>query len=58
MELYDLADDIGEQRNGAADHPEIVAKFNGYFKTARTDSPKWPVTLTASRAKSAAASAP
>lgn len=55
LELYDLATDIGEAHNVAATHPDIVAKFDDYFRTARTDSPDWPVKLTGNRARSAAA---
>ncbi len=43
LELYNLEQDIGEQHNVAADHPDIVAKFEAYFKTARSDSEHWPV---------------
>lgn len=43
LELYDLATDSGETRNVAAEHPDVVAKFNDYFKTARTDSKLWPL---------------
>jgi uncharacterized sulfatase len=58
LELYDLAADIGETRDLAAEHPDILAKFNEYFRTARTETPNWPVTLAAGRGKSAAASTP
>ena len=27
----------------AADHSDIVAKFNDYIRTARTDSADWPI---------------
>jgi arylsulfatase A-like enzyme len=43
LELYDLARDVGETRNVAAEHPEIVARVEAYLKTARTDSPDFPV---------------
>jgi arylsulfatase A-like enzyme len=43
LELYDLARDVGETRNVAAEHPEIVAKIEEYLKTARTESPDFPV---------------
>jgi uncharacterized sulfatase len=43
LEIYDLAHDVGERTNIAVAHPEIVAKFEAYLKTARTDSPDWPV---------------
>ena len=42
IELYDLAADIAEKHNLAKERPEIVAKFDNYFRTARTDSPDWP----------------
>jgi len=43
MELYDLKTDIGEQHNIADQHPEVIAKIKAYLKTARTESPKWPL---------------
>ena len=43
LELYDLKTDIGEKTNIAAGHPEIVAKIEDYLKTARTDSPDFPI---------------
>jgi arylsulfatase A-like enzyme len=43
LELYNLATDPGETRNVAADHPEIIARIEAYLKTARTDSPQWPI---------------
>jgi arylsulfatase A-like enzyme len=43
LELYNLQNDIGEQQNVAAGHPDIVARFEEYFKTARTESAHWPV---------------
>ena len=30
-QLYDLANDIGETKNVAADHPEVVKQLNGYL---------------------------
>jgi hypothetical protein len=41
--------DIGEERNVAASHPDIVAKFDDYIRTARTDSPDWPIEKQAPR---------
>ncbi len=58
LAIYDLATDIGETRDVVDEHPDIVAKFNDYFRTARTETPNWPVTLAATRGKSAAASTP
>jgi arylsulfatase A-like enzyme len=43
IELYDLKNDIAEQNNVAAEHPDLVAKATELFKTARTDSLLWPV---------------
>jgi arylsulfatase A-like enzyme len=42
LELYDLKNDLGEQNDGAAKHPEIVKKIEDYLKTARTESELWP----------------
>lgn len=43
IELYDLSQDVGEEHDVAAEHPEIVAKANALFQSARTDSPHWRV---------------
>ncbi len=43
LELYDLKTDLGEKNNVAKNNPEVVAKFEAYFKTARTESPNWPI---------------
>jgi arylsulfatase A-like enzyme len=43
LELYDLKSDLGEKTNVAAAHPEVVAKIEEYLKTARTDSPEFPI---------------
>src|SRR5262249_1255925 len=42
-ELYDLKTDIGETRNVAGEHKEVVAKMEAYLQTARTESKHWPV---------------
>ncbi len=39
LELYDLASDLGETKNVAADHPEIVARIEQFMKAAHVDSP-------------------
>jgi arylsulfatase A-like enzyme len=43
LELYNLDQDLGEQNNLAAEHPELVAKIEGFMKSAHTDSDDWPV---------------
>ncbi len=43
IELYNLKDDIGEKRNIANRHPQIVAKIAEYMKSARTPSEHWPL---------------
>ena len=43
LELYDLKNDLGEKKNVAADHPDVVAKMEQLFKNARTDAPEWPI---------------
>ncbi len=42
-ELYDLTKDIAESHNCADQFPDIIARVQDYVKTARTDSPYWPV---------------
>ena len=41
LELYDLGADVGETKNVAAQHPDVVAKIEAYLKTARTPSDTW-----------------
>jgi len=43
LELYDLAVDIAEEHDISAERPDVVAKFEAYLKTARTESVNWPV---------------
>jgi arylsulfatase A-like enzyme len=43
IELYDLSSDIGEEHNVAAAHPDVIAKFDNYIRTARTSTPDWPI---------------
>jgi arylsulfatase A-like enzyme len=43
LELYNLATDLGEKVDLAKQNSAIVAKFEDYFKTARTESPNWPI---------------
>ena len=43
LELYDLQKDVSEKNNIADKNPDVVAKIEAWLKTARTDSPYWPV---------------
>jgi hypothetical protein len=54
IELHDLSSDIGEERNVAGSHADVVARFAEYFATARTDSPAWPLAITGSLPTAAA----
>jgi len=42
IELYNLKDDLGEERNIADQYPEIVQQMTEIMKTARTPSEHWP----------------
>lgn len=43
IELYDLKADPAEREDVASRHPEMVKRFDAFFRTARTDSPIWPI---------------
>jgi arylsulfatase A-like enzyme len=43
IELYDLKTDPGEAHDVAGEHPDVVKQFQGFFKSARVDSPVWPI---------------
>jgi len=43
LELYDLSCDISEKNDIAEENPDVIARFQAYLKTARTDSPNWPI---------------
>ncbi len=42
IELYNLADDVGEEHDVAAQHPEIVRQIAAIMASARTPSEHWP----------------
>jgi len=42
LELYDLAEDLGEQNDVSSGHPEIVLKIEGLLAGARVPSQRWP----------------
>ena len=44
-ELYNLAEDIGETRNLAASHPEIVAQAVSYLRTQAQPNEAFPATI-------------
>lgn len=46
MQLFDLESDLGEKRDLAKRHPEIVDRFKRFFSTARTDSVEFPIKRT------------
>ena len=43
LELYDLRDDIGEARDVASAHPEVVQRIEELMEAARTDVPEYPI---------------
>jgi arylsulfatase A-like enzyme len=43
IELYEMKADAAEQHDVAAQHPDIVRRFEEYLKTARTESELWPI---------------
>jgi hypothetical protein len=43
IELYNIAKDIGEQNNVAADHPQVVAELRSMMETVRTPSQMFPL---------------
>ncbi|MCC6537238.1 MAG: arylsulfatase [Bryobacterales bacterium] len=42
LELYNLKDDLGEKRNVAAEHPDLVARMEKILAGARVESADWP----------------
>jgi arylsulfatase A len=43
VELYNLADDLGEMKDVAAARPEITARLEKMMTTSRTESPDFPL---------------
>lgn len=41
--LYDLASDVGETHDVAADHPDVVARVAEIMRTGRTESKEFPL---------------
>ena len=38
MQLYNLAEDLGEEKDVAPEHPELVEEFRALFKASRVPS--------------------
>ncbi len=43
IQLFNLAEDVGEQKNVAAHHPRIVEQIEKYMKDAFTPSDRYPI---------------
>ena len=43
IELYDMKSDAAESHDVAAEHPDVVSRFEEYLKAAHTDSAVWPI---------------
>jgi len=43
LELYNIANDVGESHNLAAAQPDVVRKLQDALGKSRTDTPDWPV---------------
>lgn len=43
VELYNLAEDVGEERDVAAEHPDVVREIEGILGAARTEHEVWPM---------------
>lgn len=54
IELYDLATDLAESKDLAAEKPDLVAKAEGYMKSMRADHPDWPLVMKKAGKKRAA----
>lgn len=49
LELFDLDADLGESVDVASEQPDVVATIEAYLKTARSESPAWPLRGTSER---------
>jgi hypothetical protein len=51
IQVFDTKEDLAEARDIAAEKPDLVARAAGFFKTARADSPDWPIKKPAAKAR-------
>lgn len=51
LELYNLNEDLSEEHDVAADHPDVVEEMTRFLATARTESEHWPVNKTSAPPK-------
>ncbi len=43
IELYDTTKDVGEEKDVASEHPDLVERAKKLFETEREDSADWPI---------------
>ncbi|HVJ66603.1 MAG TPA: sulfatase-like hydrolase/transferase, partial [Caulifigura sp.] len=53
IELYDLTVDPSEKTDVAKSHPDVAAKVAEFLKSARTDTPDWPIKETPKKKRAA-----
>ena len=53
VELYHLGSDVGEKKDVASEHPDVVARARAAIKAAHRPSPLWKVRRRAARKKPA-----
>lgn len=53
VELYDLTQDLGERKDVAEDHPDVVAKIQKAMKESHEPSPHWKIRGSARKKKAA-----
>ncbi|QDU59849.1 Arylsulfatase [Planctomycetes bacterium Pan216] len=51
IEIYDLDQDLGEEKNVADEYPQIVEQMSEYLHGARTADPNWPMKKPARKKK-------
>ena len=45
IRLFDLSTDLGESKNVAVDHPELVKRFDEIMRTDRTPNPNFKIEM-------------